>query len=160
MDTLAVEYLNGVAAQMTSYGDRVQFSFISGEKPNYQVINTFNKKMTFNGTHHLTHPQEDEFAGGNSTPIFTMDQIKARIVGVGLKKTVSPRSASVSSRSSSAAAKVNDLIDVQKYEYFKKNVKTLPEGIRAYSQEVTSLMKSGLSVEAAFDQIVDQYLKK
>lgn len=161
MDTLAVEFLNGVVAQMTSYGECVQFSLSSGEKPNYQVINTFDKKMAFNGNHHLTHPQEDEFAGSNATPVLTLEQIKARIAGVGIKKTVSTRTTRVSSRSStgssSAAAKVGDLIDVQKYEYFKNNVQKLPEGIRAYSQEVSNLMKNGMSAEAAFGEIVQQY---
>lgn len=158
MDTLTVEYLNGAVAQMMSYGERVQFSLISGQTPNYQVINTFDKKMAFNGNHHLTHPQEDEFAGSNATPVFTLEQIKARIAGVGIKKTASTRTARVSSRSSSpAAAKVGDLIDVQKYEYFKNNVQKLPEGIRAYSQEVSNLMKNGMSAEAAFGEIVQQY---
>ncbi|MES2933702.1 MAG: hypothetical protein V4805_09475 [Pseudomonadota bacterium] len=157
MDTLAVEYLNGVVAQMTSYGERVQFSLISGEKPNYQVINTFDKRMTFNGNHHLTSPQEDEFTGSNATTVFTLEQIKARIAG-GVVKTASTRTARVSSRSSSpAAAKVGDLIDVQKYEYFKNNVQKLPEGIRAYSQEISNLMKNGMSAETAFGEIVQQY---
>ena len=157
MDTLAVEYLNGVVAQMMSYGERVQFSLISGEKPNYQVINTFDKKMAFNGNHHLTHPEEDEFVGSNATPLFTLEQIKARMAGVAIKKTASTRTVRVSTRSSPAAAKVGDLIDVQKYEYFKNNVQKLPEGIRTYSQEISNLMQSGMSAEAAFGQVVQQY---
>ncbi|MDO9419636.1 MAG: hypothetical protein Q7T66_03125 [Herminiimonas sp.] len=157
MDTLADEYLNGVVAQMMSYGERVQFSLISGEKPNYQVINTFDKKMAFNGNHHLTQPQEDEFAGSNATPVFTLEQIKTREAAVAIKKTASTRTARVSTRSSPAAAKVGDLIDVQKYEYFKNNVQKLPEGIRAYSQEVSNLMKNGMSAEAAFSQVVQQH---
>ncbi|RBA24139.1 hypothetical protein [Herminiimonas fonticola] len=161
MDTLTVEYLNGVVAQMTSYGERVQFSLTSGQTPNYQVINTFDKKMAFNGNHHLMHPQEDEFTGSNATTVLTLEQVKAWIAGVGVKKTVSARTARVSSHSrtgsSPAAAKVGDLIDVQKYEYFKNNVQKLPEGIRAYSQEVSNLMKNGMSAEAAFGEIVQQY---
>ncbi len=159
MDTLTVEYLNGVVAQMMSYGERVQFSLISGEKPNYQVINTFDKKMAFNGNHHLTHPEEDEFTGSNATSVLTLEQIKAAIAGVGIKKTVSPRTARVGVRSASStpAAKVGDLIDVQKYEYFKNNIQKLPEGIRTYSQEISKLMKSGMSAEAAFGQIVQEY---
>ena len=157
MDTLAVEYLNGVMSQMSSYGERVQFSLNSGQKPNYQVINTFDKKMAFNGNHHLTHPEEDDFTGSNATPVLTLEQIKAAIAGVGIKKTVSTRTARVSTRSSPASAKVGDLIDVQKYEYFKNNVQKLPEGIRAYSQEVSNLMKGGMSAEAAFGEIVEQY---
>lgn len=157
MDTLAEEYLNGVVAQMMSYGERVQFSLISGEKPNYQVINTFDKKMAFNGNHHLTQPQEDEFVGSNATPVFTLEQIKTRTASIAIKKTVSPRAARTSTRSSPATAKVGDLIDVQKYEYFKNNVQKLPEGIRAYSQEVSNLMKNGMSAEDAFGQVVQQY---
>ena len=157
MDTLAVEYLNGVVAQMMSYGERVQFNLTSGEKPNYQVINTFDKKMAFNGNHHLTHPEEDEFVSSNATPLFTLEQIKARIAGVGIKKTASTRTARISTRSSPAADKAGDLIDVQKYEYFKNNVQKLPEGIRAYSQEISNAMKNGMSAEAAFGQVVQQY---
>lgn len=158
MDTLAVEYLNGVVAQMMSYGERVQFSLISGQKPNYQVINTFDKKMAFDGNNHLMHPQEDEFTGSNATTVLTLEQIRAAIAGVGVKKTVGTRTVRGSTRSSSpAAAKVGDLIDVQKYEYFKNNVQNLPEGIRAYSQEVSNLMKNGMSAEAAFGEIVQQY---
>lgn len=158
MDTLTVEYLNGVVAQMTSYGERVQFSLISGQTPNYQVINTFDKKMAFNGNHHLMHPQEDEFTGSNATTVLMLEQVRELIAGVGVKKTVGTRTARVSSRSSTpVAAKAGDLIDVQKYEYFKNNVQKLPEGIRAYSQEVSNLMKSGLSAEAAFGEIVQQY---
>lgn len=157
MDTLAEEYLNGVVAQMMSYGERVQFSLISGEKPNYLVINTFDKKMAFNGNHHLTQPLEDEFSGSNATPVFTLEQIKAREAGIAIKKTAGARAARVSTRSSPAAVKAGDLIDIQKYEYFKNNMKTLPEGIRAYSQKISELMKNGLSAEAAFGEVVQEY---
>lgn len=158
VDTLTVDYLNDVVTQMTSYGERVQFALNgAGQRPNYQVINTFDKKMAFDGNNHLMHPKDDEFVGSNASVVLTLDQIKAAIAGVGIKKTASARSARVSTRSSPAAVKAGDLIDIQKYEYFKNNMKTLPEGIRAYSQKISDLMKNGLSAEAAFGEVVQQY---
>lgn len=144
--------------QMTSYGERVQFGLTGiGERPHYQVINTFDKKMAFDGNNHLMHPQEDEFVGANASSIFTLEQIQAAIAGVGIKKAGGTRMTRVGTRSSPAAVKAGDLIDVQKYEYFKNNAQKLPEGIRAYSQQISNLMKNGMSAEAAFGEIVQQY---
>lgn len=155
LDTLTADYLNDVVTQMTSYGERVQFGLSGpGQRPNYQVINTFDKKMAFDGNNHLVHPKEDEFVGSNATGILTLEQIKMAIAGVGVKKVAATRTARTSTRSSPAAAKAGDLIDTQKYEYFKSNIQKLPEGIRAHSQEISDLMKKGMSAEAAFAEVI------
>ncbi|MES2025463.1 MAG: hypothetical protein V4448_07905 [Pseudomonadota bacterium] len=160
MDTLTADYLKDVVTQMSSYGDRVQFALNGpGQKPHYQVINNFEKKMAFDSNNHLLHPAEDEFVGANATKVFTLDQIQAAIANVGVKRVVTTTRAvrSTSRNSGAPAVRPGDLIDIQKYEYFKNNVKTLPEDIRTYSQEITNLMKKGMSAEAAFGEIVEQY---
>lgn len=160
MDTLEADYLKGVVGQMKAYGERVQFSLSSpGQRPNYQVVNTFEKKMAFDGNHHLLRAEEHEFAVGNATVVLTLAQIEQTIAGIGMVKTSSPtvRKTRVASSGGTAAVKAGDLIDIQKYEYFKNNMQTLPEGIRAYSQQVTALMKQGMSAEAAFGEIVQKY---
>lgn len=159
IDTLTADYLKDVVTQMKSYGDRVQFALNGpGQKPHYQVINSFEKKMAFDSNNHLLHPAEDEFVGANATPVLTLAQIETAIANVGVKRVVTSTRAVRSVRGSSKpAARPGDLIDIQKYEYFKNNIKTLPEGIREYSQDITNLMKKGMTAEAAFGQIVAEY---
>ena len=106
----------------------------------------------------MLHPAEDEFVGANATPVLTLAQIETAIANVGVKRVVTSTRAVRSVRGSSKpAARPGDLIDIQKYEYFKNNIKTLPEGIREYSQDITNLMKKGMTAEAAFGQIVAEY---
>ncbi len=160
MDTLEADYLKGVITQMKAYGERVQFSLSGpGQRPNYRVVNTFDKKMAFDGNHHLLRTEEHEFAVGNATVMLTVGQIEQTIAGIGMVKTGSAtvRKTRVVGSGGTAAARAGDLLDVQKYEYFKNNMQKLPEGIRAYSQQVTALMKQGMSAEAAFGEIVQQY---
>ncbi|MFJ7565973.1 hypothetical protein ACIQW9_03315 [Herminiimonas sp. NPDC097707] len=159
MDTLEADYLKGVTAQMKAYGERVQFALSGpGQRPNYQVTNTFDKKMAFDGNHHLLRAEEHEFAVGNATVVLTLQQIEQTIAGIGMAKTTSSvRKTRVVGSAAKAAVKPGDLIDIQKYEYFKNNMQKLPEGIRAYSQQVSALMKQGMSAEAAFGEIVQQY---
>lgn len=161
MDTLEADYLKGVVVQMKAYGERVQFALSGpGQRPNYQVTNTFDKKMAFDGNHHLLRAEEHEFAVGNATVVLTLEQIEQTIAGIGMAKTStssSVRKTRVVGGGTKVAAKPSDLIDIQKYEYFKNNMQKLPEGIRAYSQQVSALMKQGMSAEAAFGEIVQQY---
>ncbi|ABR91242.1 Hypothetical protein mma_2103 [Janthinobacterium sp. Marseille] len=159
IDTLTADYLKDVVTQMKAYGDRVQFALNGpGQKPHYQVINSFEKKMAFDSNNHLLHPGEDEFVGANATPVLTLAQIETAIANVGVKRVTTTTRAVRSVRGSSTpAARPGDLIDIQKYEYFKNNVQKLPEGIRAYSQDITNLMKKGMTAEAAFGEIVEQY---
>lgn len=164
IDTLTPDYLNQVMGQMNAYGDRVQFSLVRGPQPNYQVINTFEKKMAFDANHHLLHPSEEDFSETNVTKIFSMDQVRAWIANAGVRKQAAERPRVRSVRSSSSAArpvtaaqKLEESLDALKYAYFKEHSASLPEGIKAHSQEITQLMKKGMTAEAAFAQVVDQY---
>ncbi len=162
IDTLAVDFLKEVAVQMASYGDRVQFSLNgAGQKPNYQVINSSDKKMVFNGGNHLFDSKADDFLGSNTTGILTVEQVKAAIAGVGLKASAAARSTRASSGSSSrpvtAAAKAQDLVNTEKYEYFKTNRQTLPAAIGEYSDEIATLMRNGMSAADAFGDVVKRY---
>jgi hypothetical protein len=163
IDTLAADYLKDVMGQMETYGDRVQFGLSgSGSRPNYQVINAFDKKMAFDSNNHLLHPQAHEFDGPNATRVFTLDQVKAAMTGIGRASTATRVSRAgsgngSSSRGSTAAVKVKDVIDTEKYEYFKNNRQTLPPSIGEYSAAITELMKKGMSAEQAFGEIIKQH---
>jgi hypothetical protein len=162
IDTLAADYLKDVMGQMVTYGDRVQFGLSgSGQRPNYQVINAADKKMAFDSNNHLLHPQEHEFDGPNATRVFTLDQVKAAIVGGGRTASAATRVSRAGStgrtRGTTAAVKVKDVIDTEKYEYFKNNRQTLPASIGEYSAVITELMKKGMSAEQAFGEIVKQH---
>lgn len=159
IDTLAADYLNDVKEKMEAYGDRVQFRLGgSGQRPNYQVMNTSDKKMAFDSNNHLVHPQAGEYLVPNATGVFTLDQIKAAIAGVGIRASAAARSSRASSsRGSSAAVKVKDLVDAEKYEYFKNNRQTLPAGIGEHSVEITALMKNGMAAADAFAEVIKRH---
>ena len=161
MNTLRVEYLSDVIKQMEAYGERVQFSLISGgQRPCYQVSNAANKKMAFDSNNHLLYPKDDEFTGSNATREFTLDQIKTIIAGSGVRsgssvRTRANRNGSGSTRTNSIAA--TDLVDTEKYTYFKNNRQILPPSIGEYSTEITNLMKKGMSAEEAFNDVIKRY---
>jgi hypothetical protein len=159
IETLAADYLNDVKEKMDAYGDRVQFRLGgSGERPNYQVMNTTDKKMAFDSNNHLVHPKAGEYVGTNASGVFTLDQIKAAIAGVGIRASAGARVSRVgSSRNSTAAVKVKDLLDAEKYEYFKNNRQTLPPGIGEHSAEITELMKNGMAAQDAFAEVVKRH---
>ncbi|MGS0742918.1 hypothetical protein ACVBEF_13935 [Glaciimonas sp. GG7] len=154
INTLSVAYLNDVVEQMLAYGDRVQFALTSGgQRPFYQVINSSEKKMAFNSTHHLLHPVTDEFEGSNGSMVYTLAQINSAIAGVGVRaKIAATRTRTVGTRA--ATVKVQDVIDAQKYDYFKIHRDLLPPNIGDYSGEITALMKLGKSAEEAFDEVI------
>ncbi len=154
IDTLPADYLRDVMTQMATYGDRVQFGLSgTGQGPNYQVINTAGKKMAFDSKNHLLHPVADEFASGNVTGVFTLDQVKTAMAGGGGTSSTGTRSR-VGSSSRTAAVKVKDIVDTEKYEYFKNNRQALPPTIGEHSEEITTLMKKGMSAEEAFAEVV------
>ena len=161
-DSLPADYLKGVMEKMVDYGDRVQFSLVSGgPEPSYQIMNTLGKSMAFDRKHHLLRPEADEFAGGNATRIFTMEQVKAAISGA--------RSTSATSRTTRVAraagaavprttmARQEELFAAQRYEYFRTHRQTLPPTISLHTEEITELMKKGKSVEEAFGEVVSKY---
>jgi hypothetical protein len=163
VDSLPVEYLKGVMAKMEDYGDRVQFSLISGgPQPSYQITNEQDKKMAFDRNHHLLQPQEDEFTGVNATAVLTLEQIRAGIALGGLSSGRAKTTRGTAVRASTGAtrttaAKLEDQFASQRYEYFKNNRATLPAAISQYSDEITALMKQGMPVEAAFDEVLKKH---
>lgn len=166
MDSLTTDYLKDVMGKMEVYGDRVQFGLTSpGPRPCYQLTNSSEKKMAFDGNNHLLHPKEDEFVGVNTTPVFSLEQIKSAIAAGGFRSTSATRS-SGSTRTASgggtrsggtAAAKARDLIDAARYEYFRSNRQTLPDGIGEHSAEITELMLKGSSAADAFGEVVKRH---
>lgn len=160
-DSLPVEYLKGVLAKMAEYGDRVQFSLISGGiEPSYQLTNEFGKSMAFDRNHHLFRPEADEFTGVNATPTFTLDQVKAAISGIGASsRPATSRGARVvrAGTTRTSAAKLEEQFAAQRYEYFKNNRQSLPPTISEHTEEITALMKQGKSAEEAFGEVVKKY---
>lgn len=161
IETLKAAYLKDVIQQMETYGDRIQFA-LSGtaQGPNYQVINTAGKKMAFDSNHHILHPQDNEFSSTNATGVLTLDQIKILVTGGSVRSGTTTRTSRVGSgttRNTSAAVKAKDLIDAEKYAYFKNNRQSLPAGIQAHSDEITEMMKKGMSAEEAFGDVVKRH---
>jgi hypothetical protein len=149
-------------AKMGDYGDRVQFSLIAGgPQPSYQVMNTLGKTMAFDKNHHLLHLQGDEFVGANASMVLTLDQVKARISGVGANTGARSRATRAvgagNGSGRTSAAKLHDQFAAQRYEYFRNNRQTLPPAISEHSDEITDLMKKGKSVEEAFSEVVKKY---
>jgi hypothetical protein len=160
-DSLPADYLKGVMEKMQDYGDRVQFSLMSGgPQPSYQLENAAGKKMAFDRNHHLLNPQDDEFVGVNASAVFTLDQIKAAIAGVrpgAAPAARAPRAAAGSGSTRTTAAQLNEQFAAQRYEYFRNHRTTLPTAISAHSDEITELMKNGKPVEEAFNEVVKKY---
>ncbi len=158
IDTLKSDYLTGVIEQMTTYGDRAEFSLSGpGQRPHYQVINTAGKRMAFDSEHRLLTPEDGEFAPTNTTGVLTLDQVKLASTGhrATTAKTRAPRAST--SRGPSAATRAKEQIDIEKYEYYKNNRQNLPPEIGTYSEEITTLMRNGMSAVAAFDEVIKQH---
>lgn len=148
---------------MESYGDRVQFSLVTGGPvPSYQVINQLGKVMAFNGTHHFFKAEGDEFAGANALNPLTIDQIRNAASGA---RTVAPkvRGARVARTTTgttvprTTAARIAEQQAAERYAYYKENRATLPQEITEHTNEIADLMKTGASAEKAFSDIVAKY---
>ncbi len=156
MESLPAPYLNRILEQMLAYGDRVQFALTGGGlRPHYQVINTAEKKMTFDGEHLLTN-DTDAFAGKATSLIYTLEQIEAAATGTG-QKAVSAGVTCAGSNRTTAAQKLA-LVEAEKYEYFKLHRSALPAEIGKHAAEITALMVNGLSAEDAFADVIKRRL--
>jgi hypothetical protein len=159
MESLTAEYLNRVLEQMLAYGDRVQFALTGGGSgPRYQVINTSNKKMTFDSEHLLTSNTDAFIGNGTTSAIYTLEKIEAAIAGSGIKTARAgvTRSAGGTGNTvprTTAAQKIA-LLDAEKYEYFKAHRATLPADIGKHANEISALMMNGMSAEDAFADVV------
>lgn len=161
-DALPVAYLKGVMEKMVDYGDRVQFSLVSGgAEPSYQITNTLGKQMAFDRNHHLLRPEADEFAGANATSAFTLEQVRAAISGIGAASRPAARARVVRAGGGGStrisAARLEEQFAAQRYEYFKNNRQSLPPAISEHTEEITELMKKGKSAEEAFTEVVKKY---
>lgn len=150
--------------QMVTYGDRVQFGQTAIDlRPTYRVINSSDKKMAFDGNNHLLHPKDDEFSDAALSGIYTLEQIRAAIVAGGFRSTTGTRVTRTSTgtvratRGSTLKSKAADLLNEEKYQYFKANASTMPEDIRTYSDEISGLMKAGMTAEQAFNDVIKRY---
>lgn len=147
-------------AKMADYGDRVRFSLVSGgPEPSYEVINTVDKTMAFDRDHHLLRPEGEEFTGVNATPVFTLEQVKAAVSGIGAASRPASRTARVvrAAGTRTSAARLEEQFAAQRYEYYRNNRKSLPPTISEHTAEITDLMKKGKSAEEAFVEVVKKY---
>jgi hypothetical protein len=163
IEALKADYLKKIMIQMDAYGDRVQLALSGpGQRPHYQVMNASGKKMAFDSNHHLLHPEEDEFASGNVSNIYTLEQVSiiasgggVRIAGSGPGRIARAGSgAARSPRNTAATVKADELVDAEKYRYFKTNRETLPPTIGTHSAQITHMMRKGMSAENAFSEVI------
>jgi len=159
---LPADYMNNVLEKMAAYGDRVQFSLVSGgAEPSYQVINNMGKSMAFDREHRLLQPQEDLFSAANATAVLTQDQINAARLSYGASSRAASKTGrvvkSASGPTKTAAARLDEQVAAARYAYFKANRATLPPRIAEYSGEIDQLLKKGKPVEEAFGEVVKKY---
>jgi hypothetical protein len=159
---LPADYMNHVLEKMGAYGDRVQFSLVSGgAEPSYQVINNMGKAMAFDREHHLLQAQEDLFSAANATAVLTQDQIIALRSGYGAGSRATSKTGRVvkaaSGPTKTAAARLDEQVAAARYAYFKANRASLPPRIAEYSGEIDQMLKKGKPVEEAFGEVVKKY---
>lgn len=160
-DSLPVPYLKAVAEKMADYGDRVQFSLVSGgAEPSYKVMNEDGKAMAFDRNHHLLHPQGEEFVGVNASSLYTLEQVNAAISGSGIRTGTTTRARvarATGGGTRTTAAKLEEQFATQRYEYYRNNRSMLPSAISQHSNEIVELMRAGKPVEQAFDEVVKKH---
>ncbi|MCC2595216.1 hypothetical protein LKR43_02575 [Pusillimonas sp. MFBS29] len=169
LSSLSPDFLKEVIEKMDSYGDRIQFEMPHKKNrvPAYQVINARDLKMGFDCRHLLMRLNENGNVSDEMSTVYSLQTIKATLANDG-RKTVS-RSAGSSTRSStprsssprapSAPAVPVDTVEQDKYAYFKENRDYLPDGIARYSQDISQLMRGGMSAEQAFDAIIKAHFQ-
>ncbi|MGO3891037.1 MAG: hypothetical protein ACTJHW_08685 [Paenalcaligenes sp.] len=160
LESLSPEFLKDVIERMNSYGDRVQIEFPGhAKRPNYQVINSRGFKMAFDSKNLLMQLNENGDVSDNLSDVFSLEQVKHALVAPAapVRRASSPRSSSGTTRARVATRAEPDPVEVEKYNYFRVHREFLPDGIQQYSAEISSLMRTGLSAEDAFNQIVDEH---
>lgn len=167
LDSLSADFLKDVIDRMESYGANVQFELPgNAQRPNYHVFNNAGKKMAFDKKNLLMSLNSDGNVSETLSAIFSLDAVKTAMKGGGAKTVTRARTSrpSTSSGGSSASrssytpvAQVIDTVEHDKYAYFKANREFLPDGIQKHSADISALMKSGMSAEQAFEEIVKQH---
>jgi hypothetical protein len=159
---LPAEYMNNVLEKMGAYGDRVQFSLVSGgAEPSYQILNDMDKAIAFDRDHHLLQATDDLFAAANATAVMTLEQINTARASYSASSRAAPKTGRVvkaaSGPTKTAAARLDEQVAAARYAYFKANRATLPPRIAEYSGEIDQLLKKGRPVEEAFGEVVKKY---
>ena len=159
---LPADFMTGVLEKMAAYGDRVQFSLVSGgAEPSYQIINAMDKAMAFDRDHHLQQAQDDLFSGANATAVFNLDQISATRSAYGANSRAASKPGravkAATGPTKTAAARLDEQVAATRYAHFKANRATLPPRIAEYSGEIDQLLKKGKPVEEAFEEVVKKY---
>jgi len=168
LSSLSPDFLKEVIEKMNSYGDRIQFEMPHKKNrvPSYQVINARDQKMGFDDRHLLMRLNEGGNIGEEMSTTYSLQAIKAALANDGRKtvsrstsssRSSSPRSSS--SRAPSAPAVPVDTIEQDKYAYFKANREFLPDGITKHSQDISQMMRGGMSAEQAFDAIIKAHFQ-
>lgn len=167
LESLSADFLRDVMEKMETYGDRVQFALPGhAQRPNYQVINRADKKMGFDKQNLLLRLDETGNVADSMSTIFSLEAVKRAIRGEADPAAVRSRSTTTrQSRSGSASSTRSrpavdvDLVEQDKYAYFRANRDDMPEGIEKYSAAISALMRSGLSAEDAFRQVIQTHFK-
>lgn len=153
LTSLSVDYLNEVIEKMQAYGNTVQFEFPGhGKMPIYQVINHRGFKMGFDGKHLLQGLNENGNISDNLSAEFSLEQMQEAL----LPPVVAPR-ARKSAGARKKAAVAPDQIEVDKYNFFRANRDWLPDDIQYYADDISEMMRGGMTAEQAFTSIIDQY---
>jgi len=185
--TLSPEFMTEVIEKMRAYGDRVQFT-LPGKamRPNYQVINSSNRKMGFDDRHLLLRPNADGNISDELTDEYSLDAI---IEALEEAKRPRPRGRSATRRSTTAVRRSTatavsdeatdddwdyddvpaprrvvatpqvdvDAIERERYAYYREYRDTFPEGITRYAQDIGELMRQGMNAEQAFNTVIQQH---
>lgn len=153
LSSLSVDFLKEVLEKVQTYGKSVQFEFPGHAKtPIYQVINHRGYKMGFDGKHLLHSLNENGNVSDQLSAEFTLEQIEQGM----LTPVAAPRAR----KSAGAGARKQaqpEQVEVDKYNYFRENRDWLPDDIQYYSDDISTLMRQGMTAEQAFGSIIDEH---
>jgi hypothetical protein len=159
VETLSRDYLGEVMNQMLRYGERVRFAVGASMPPNYQVIGQGGRNMAFDGRHILMTPKPGDFTGDRVTQEYTLQQVETLASGGKLAPARQLTHLSSTPRAGTQASRTLDVLNAEKYAYYKENRATLPADIGKYSDQVTALMKDGLPAAEAFAQVAEKHCR-
>ena len=151
LSSLSVDYLKEVLEKMHAYGQLVQFEFPGHAKmPIYQVINHRGYKMGFDGKHLLHDLNENGSISDQLSTEFSIEQVQQAMEA----PVAAPRARK--SAGTRARKYQPEQIEVDKYNYFRENRDWLPDDIQYYSDDISAMMRNGMTAEQAFSSILDE----
>lgn len=159
LDSLSTDFLKQVIEKMHAYGDRVQFEMVTrGAGPAYQVINPRDRKMGFDSNHLLLKLNEDGHVGEEMSEVFAMSAVQAAAEGLTTRTTSRTRAGAPRAAKAAAPVVAVDVVEQEKYAYFKANRDALPDDIHRHAQAISQKMRAGMSAEMAFETVIkDKY---